>query len=244
VGVPVGLVQQGGVARAARRSLASRLSAGHVVMLVAGLLGVLLTLRLVRAADESRPVLVAARDLVPGSVVDERAVRVGRVVADADVLASLVPAARADDVRGMVVTVPVAAGALLTRPSLRAPASGDAPRSISVPIARSRAVAGDVATGDRVDLVSVDPDSRVARYVADGVEVLAVAGATDGPLGAGDELTVTLAVAPDSALAVAAAAASESLFLVRATGAEPLPPVPPAAPPPAPVDLPEEDAAP
>ena len=44
------------VVGAHRRALTSRVSTGHVVMVVAGLLGALLTLSALRAADDTRPV--------------------------------------------------------------------------------------------------------------------------------------------------------------------------------------------
>ena len=57
------------------RSLMSRFSTGHLVMIVAGLLGLLLTVAVLRRADERQPVAVAARDLAPGTALTESSVR-------------------------------------------------------------------------------------------------------------------------------------------------------------------------
>src|SRR2546430_15151727 len=57
------------------RSLMSRFSTGHLVMIVAGLLGLLLTVAGLRRADERPPGAVAARDLAPGPAPPESSVR-------------------------------------------------------------------------------------------------------------------------------------------------------------------------
>ena len=77
---------QGTVVSRPRREMSSRLSTGHVVMVLAGALGVLLTLTVLRSADDTRPVLVAARDLAPGTVINDASVHVARVHVDASVL--------------------------------------------------------------------------------------------------------------------------------------------------------------
>ena len=53
------------------------------------------------------------------------------------------------------------------------------------------------------------------------VEVLDINGASGGPLGAPDELTVTLAVDADAAVRLAAALEGGTVTLVRSTGAAP-----------------------
>ena len=71
-----------------RRAWASRVSTGHVVMVLAGLLGALLTLTVLHAADDTTPILAAAHDIAPGTVIDDDALRVARVHADATTLAT------------------------------------------------------------------------------------------------------------------------------------------------------------
>lgn len=211
---------QGVVARPARRSLASRVSAGHLVMVLAGSLGVLLTLRVLSSADDTRPVLVAAVDLEPGTVLDDGVLTTARISGDGTALAALFAADEMAAVRGRVVTETVEAGALVTRADVSAVDAGAAPRAMSFPLPSARAVAGAIDTGDRVDVITVDADTGRAAYVMTDVEVLAVDGDDGGPLsGGGDEITVTLAVDADSALGLAAAVESGTVSLVRATGA-------------------------
>ena len=81
--------EQGIPRRRAGRGVVSRLSTGHVVMIVAGLLGVVLTLSVLRSADDARAVLVAADDVVPGTVIEAGSVRTVRIDADDAVMASL-----------------------------------------------------------------------------------------------------------------------------------------------------------
>jgi len=150
-----------GRARAAkgRRAALTRVSSGHVVMLLAGALGVLLTVSLLRSAGHTEPVLVAARDLAPGTVLDAGNVRVSRVHADASVRATLIPGDQLAAVKGQVVTGTVRGGALLTHDLVHRVDAHAATRVMSVPIARAKAVDGRLAAGDHVDVLGVDLDT-------------------------------------------------------------------------------------
>jgi Flp pilus assembly protein CpaB len=204
----------------ARRTLSARVSGGHVVMLLAGALGVLLTLNVLRAADDSTPVLVAARDIAPGTLLDEHSVRVANVRADASIVATLFAGDQAPVVRGQVMTTTVREGELVSRSAVRAVDADAARRVMSFPIPRARAVGGQLAPADRVDIVTVDKDSRRARYVLVDGEVVAVDDNSGGAFqGSTDDLTVTIAVDPEAALALAAALDTETVSLVRSTGA-------------------------
>ncbi|MCZ7536559.1 MAG: hypothetical protein M5T61_12085 [Acidimicrobiia bacterium] len=83
-----------------RRALTSRLSAGHVVMVVAGLLGFLLTLDLLQAADTTVPVAVAAADIEAGERVDAGSFDLVDLHAAGSVLDTLVAADRIDSIEG------------------------------------------------------------------------------------------------------------------------------------------------
>src|SRR5262245_54546871 len=145
--------------RSRRRAYASRVSTGHVVMILAGVLGALLTLNVLRAADSTTPVLVAAKDLTPGTVIDAGAVRVAHIHADGKVLATLIPDTALDDVRGQVATSTVHRGSLLSRDQLQAVDGGAAQRVMSFPLSRAHAVAGQLDAGDRVDVLAVERDT-------------------------------------------------------------------------------------
>src|SRR4051794_24265872 len=88
MGTALGLARPAAISRT-RRAVVNRISSGHVVMMLAGALGVLLTLTALHSADHTEPVLVAARDLAPGSIIADDSVRVARVHVDGPVGATL-----------------------------------------------------------------------------------------------------------------------------------------------------------
>ena len=133
---------QGTVVSRTRREMSTRLSTGHMVMVLAGALGVLLTLSVLRSADDTRPVLVAARDLAPGTILNEASVQVAHVHADASVLATLFRAEQLAALRGRVITTIVHDGELLARGAVSTLDARAATRLMSFPIARARAVGG------------------------------------------------------------------------------------------------------
>lgn len=205
-----------------RRGVGSRLSAGHVVMVVAGLLGALLTLSLLKAADKTIPVAVAAGDIAAGERVDSGSFRVDDVRVDASVLDTLVPQEDLDSLEGRVTSRRIEEGELVRRSDLQPRGSGSTPRSMSFPIDASRAVGGELSAGDRVDVVAAADGG--ARYVLADVEVLAVeGGGGSGALRADDGgLTLTLAVGPSDAVSLASALDGATVTIVRATGAPPI----------------------
>src|SRR5207245_1879208 len=97
-----------------------------------------------------------------------------------------------------------------------------AARTMSVPVPRARAVDGQLAVGDRVDVIA--SSDAGAWYVATGVEVVGVSGGGGG--GAlpttDDHVVLTLAVDEHSALEIARAVSSLDVTVVRATGAAPV----------------------
>ena len=189
-------------------------------MVLAGALGVLLTLTVLSKADNTRPVLVAAHDLAPGTIVNDSSVRTARVHADPSVLATLFGAEQLAALRGRVVTASVHKGELVTRSSVSALDAHAATRVMSFALARARAVGGRLTSGDRVDVLAVDHDSGQAGYVLTGAEVVSVESRSAGALsGASDDLTIALVVGPSSATRLAAAVDAGTVSLVRSTGA-------------------------
>ena len=189
-------------------------------MVLAGALGVLLTLSVVHAADHTRAVFAAAHDLAPGSVLDASAIRLTRVHANAAVNASLFGLEQRASLQGRVVTGSVAAGALLTRDNVRNASDGAAPRIMSFPLPKARAVDGALARGDRVDIIAVDHEQRQAQYVMHDVLVVDVDARGSGALsGASDDVTVTVDVDGASAPRLAAAVDTKVVSLVRTASA-------------------------
>jgi Flp pilus assembly protein CpaB len=218
----VGAQRANGAVAARRRALTSRVSTGHVVMVLAGVLGALLTLSALRAADNTRPVLAATSDIATGSVVDAHSFRATRVHVGSAVLATLFDASELAELRGRVVVERIPAGALVTREAVRRVAEGNDPRAMSFPIPRSRAVGGALVVGDRVDVLSVVRNSGRSGYVATDIQVLAFTSSGSGPLQGSDDASVTIAVASDAAARIASALETGTITLVRATGATPL----------------------
>jgi Flp pilus assembly protein CpaB len=216
------LEQENAVGVLRRRAWASRVSTGHVVMVLAGLLGALLTLTVLRAADDTTPILAAAHDIAPGAAIDAGAVRVAHVHADATTLATLIESDQLDAVRGRIAVEGIPAGTLITQAAIRSATDGRAPRAMSFPIPRSRAVGGAIDAGDRVDVLAVQRNSGRSRYVATDVEVLDFRSQETGPLQESDDASVTVAIDADAAARIASALETGTVTLVRSTGATPL----------------------
>jgi Flp pilus assembly protein CpaB len=202
------------------------MSTGHVVMVVAGLLGVVLTLSILRTGGDDHEVFVAAKDLVPGTVIDGDAVRIDRLDASAAVLATTFAAGELEELQGRIVSTPIKEGSLVSRAAVDASEAGAAARSMSFPLPKARALAGALDPGDRVDVLAVRQDGTGAGYVTTDAEVLAVDGAHDGPLGTDDDLTITLAVDARTAVRLAGALQGGTVTLVRSTGAAAAPEAP------------------
>src|SRR5262245_18370153 len=116
------------------RSLLSRFSTGHLVMIVAGLVGLLLTVAVLRRADERQPVAVAARDLAPGTALTESAVLYKRVKMDGSLLGTVLQPEDVKRMRDSVAAYPIAAGELVHRRALRPAAAPAGKRAMSVAI--------------------------------------------------------------------------------------------------------------
>jgi Flp pilus assembly protein CpaB len=96
---------------------------------------------------------------------------------------------------------------------------------MSLPIDRVDAVGGDLAAGDRVDIISVSGGS--ASYIAVDLEVIATQN-SDGRTGALSSSAlstyyVTVSIDDQAALAVALAMDVGEVAVLRSTGAEPVP---------------------
>ena len=186
-------------------------------MVLAGALGLVLTLAALRDGDGQRRILVAARDLESGTVLGPSDVRVEAVRVGTDLSDHLVPERDATSVRGRVLIAPTRAGDPLLVTQVRTRPTKDGRRAMSIPVDRSRAVNGRLAPGDRVDVVAAR--DGVATVVVAGIEVLDVDDGESGALGARrGEVTLTLAVDVRDSQLLAAALADGDFVLTRVTG--------------------------
>lgn len=213
---------RGGIGR--RRGIGSRLSTGHVLMIVAGLVAAVANLAVIRANASAVPVLVARADIPLGATVTPDLLRTIEARLDADVLATLVSPdlVRAGGLRGKVTATPIAAGSPLRITDLR-PTATDEPglRRIAIPVRPEAAVGGALAVDDRIDVIHVV--DGVARYLVSDARVLARAEQTGTTLGTMSGFHVTIGVDAATALCLAAAIEAGGLTLVLSTGQEPVP---------------------
>ena len=121
------------------------------------------------------PVLVAARDLPAGTVLGRHDVR------PAEFAPETVPTGLAADLTGRTLAAPVRAGEPVTDVRLVGPALTEGyPGLTAVPVRLPDAgMAALLRVGDRVDLISADPQARAAEVVATAVPVLALPGTPD-----------------------------------------------------------------
>jgi Flp pilus assembly protein CpaB len=198
----------------------SRLSFGHVVTLLAGLLATVLVFSVLRERDAGFRATAAAAEIRAGTAVDAGALRVVDVRVPDDVRGRLVDPASLDRLSGWVATRTIEPGELLSRGDLRPPAAPSALRAMSVPVDPSHAVGGALTAGDLLDVIEVDEGGQ-ARYVVSGVEVLAVNRPDSGVIGAAaGSSSLTVAVDARQALRLAAAIRGQRFELVRSTGAD------------------------
>jgi Flp pilus assembly protein CpaB len=209
--------------RPRRRRVTSRLSAGHVVMIVAGLMAALANLAVIRSGSETVPVLVAREDIPLGATVTADQLRTVDARLDAGVLATLVLPGdvAAGGLDGQVTATTIPAGSPVRRTDLR-PAATSEPglRRMAVPVRREAAVGGALAVDDRIDVIQVV--DGIPRYVVADARVLAVPESGTGALGATGSFYVTIGVDTDTALCLSAAIEAGGLTIVLSTGQEPV----------------------
>ena len=212
-----GLPAPAGLAPAPRRR--GRVSRGHVVMALAGIVGFVLSFAVLRQRDGETAVLAAAHEIRAGETITASDFRAVRVTLTPEVLATF---AQADDrrrLRGRIAGSTIAEGELVTRRTLRSRAAPHGLRAMSIPIDPARAVGGRLAAGDRVDVLFAGQQA-VSIIVADA-PVLAVDARGRGGIGeSASPFTVTVGVTARQSQLVAAAVADGEISLARTTGAE------------------------
>jgi len=210
--------QPGTASTRARSGIVGRFSAGHVVMVVAGLVAAVLSVAVLRPQPSGVLVAVAAHDLRAGASVTARDFRTARVDAPADVLDTLLRARDVRAVRGHVAVASIAAGDVVVRTQLHRHAAPDGLRAMSLPIDTALAVAGRLQPGDRVDVLFAG--ASTASIIVPDALVLAVDQRARGGIGeSSSPFTVTLAVTAPQTQLLAAAIADGDVSIARTTGA-------------------------
>lgn len=118
-------------------------------------------------------ILVAARDLPAGAVLDGDDLRTVGMAPDLTPDGVLTDAA---DVTGAILASPLRAGEAMTDVRLVGPGLADsAPGTVALPVRVSDAAqVGLLEVGDEIDLLATDPESRATSTIASGALVLAV----------------------------------------------------------------------
>ena len=216
VAVPIG--DEAGVHGTPRRRLASRLSSGHLVMIVAGLLGAVLGLAALRSEPEGVEVAVAAHEIRGGESVEPDDFRTERVQAPDRLLRTFVRPQQVPSLRGDIATSTISSGEAIVRRRFRPHAARGGLRSMSIPIDPARAVGGRLAAGDRIDVLFAG--DREASIIVRDAEVLAVDAKGRGGIGeTSSPFTVTIAVDARQSQLLAAAIANGDISIARTTGA-------------------------
>src|SRR6266536_3321443 len=172
----------------------SRLSFGHIVTLLAGLLATVLVFSVLRERDLTFRATAAGAEIRAGTTVEATALRTVEVRVPGDVRGRLIDPAALDRFRGWTATRTLQPGELLSRGDLRPPAAPSALRAMSIPVEAAHAVGGALAAVDRLD---------------------------SGVIGAAaSSSSLTVAVDAKQALRLAAAIRGGRFELVRSTGAD------------------------
>jgi Flp pilus assembly protein CpaB len=216
VALPIGEAR--GTAGVPRRKLTARFSSGHVVMIVAGLLGMVLAIAALQQDPGGVEVAVAAHEIRAGETVTARDFRTERVQMGGTLLSTFVRARDVPGMRGRIATATIASGEPVIRRELRPRAARAGLRAMSIPIDPARAVSGRLGSGDRVDVLFAG-DRAVSIIVRDA-EVLAVDAKGRGGIGeTSSPFAVTIAVNVRQSQLLAAAIADGDISIARTTGA-------------------------
>jgi pilus assembly protein CpaB len=212
-----GVVATGTAPATARRL--GRFSRGHLLMAIAGVVGVVLSFAVLRDREGETVVLVAAHEIRAGETIAASDFRTSRVTLTPDVLATVAQVRDRGRLEGRIAGSTIAAGELVTTRTLRRRAAPHGLRAMSIPIDPARAVSGRLAAGDRVDVLFAGQQA-VSIIVADA-PVLAVDARGRGGIGeSASPFTVTVGVTARQSQLVAAAVADGELSLARTTGAD------------------------
>ena len=199
------------------RNLLSRVRLGHVVMVLAALFALVLNLAILSGDDDTVEIAVAADDIAAGTRITTGHLATAIVPTDDLVTARFVAADEASFAVGMMATRPIASGAPILESDLLSVENPAGLRAMSIPIDRTRAVAGHIERGDSVDVVLVV--NGTATFVAVAIEVLDVPPDDVNALGARSVYAPTVAVDATQALSIAGALDAGEVHLVRSTGA-------------------------
>jgi hypothetical protein len=174
------------------------------------------------AKDETVQVVVAARDIAPGTRIQPADIKVLRLALP-DSVAGHVLTSSAKAI-GATTLGPLRAGDVAQAGQLTPPNANTTPYlEVSFSLPAARALDGELRSGETVDILTTDKSNpaSVARVAASDAHVLRTQASGSGSVGHSGDVTVTVGViSRTDAAAIAAAVDQGQVTLVRTTGAK------------------------
>lgn len=203
-------------AAVAKRS-GPNVSSSWIIMVLSGLIAIVVFLFLTNKVTEKVAVAVATDDLSAGAQLSADSFRSVEVTLDSALLNRLVLFADRNQYVGYTVAGPIAEGDMITKAQVRRQTTANGLDAMSIPIERTRAVGGELAIGDRVDVIS--NSQTTSAYAAQDIEIIAVKdGSSGGALAAAEGFHLIVAISPEQAISIAKAIEDGKLDIVRTTG--------------------------
>lgn len=207
-----------GLASAPRPVRRRRVSTGHVVMIVAGLLATVLTYAVLRqAAAPGTEETVAAADIHAGQTADPSLFATTNVKAPASSLSGILTPGDVAGVRGQVAVAEIKKGQLVARQQFRPSTPPEPSMAIAVDPQTIPGGTAALVPGAKIDLVAATQAG--APFMVAGLAVLRTQVPSTASLGAPTTVRIDVAV-PDAATAQQILAATNGgKFTIRVTGA-------------------------
>lgn len=199
-----------------KRNPLTRITASHLLMVLAAVLAFATNVIVLRNQDETRSVAVTTSRIEAGRTLTASDFAEAPVDLGDDLFATLIPWERSPTLAGMVAARTMGAGQMVMAADMRPAAAPDRLRAISIPIDPEHAVGGDLVAGDRIDLISVSEEG--STYVLSAAEVLSVPAPGRGSIAGVGGFYLVVAVDAEQALAVASAIQLGAIEVVRSTG--------------------------
>lgn len=190
-------------------------SSSWVIMVFSGLVAMVVFLFATAQTDPKVEILVANNNIQTGAKVQASDFKTEAVALDASQLNRYIPAIDRNKFIGFTASGPISAGDFISRNQLRQQATPNGLSAMSIPVDPTRAAGGNLARGDRVDII----DETTAAFVARNIEVIEVKnGSQGGALSSGQQFHVIVAVNSDTALSIGGALKNGKFDIIRSTG--------------------------
>lgn len=201
-----------------KRKAGSKLTSGHLLMILSGLAAFLLIIMLLGSQGKTITVYTARENVFSGQQISAK-----------DFEAKEIPSSSLDTQYFSLEDFKsgkVYASRLISKgePLLKQDKSPETETSnvrlISIPVAKKYAVNGTLAKGDKIDVIEIDSDGCSVRVLS-GVNIVSVTNGSSGGLGGGDSsyaVIVSIGNDTDDLILAGAIGRGNNLQLIRSTG--------------------------